>query len=347
LNPYVVAVSPNHQNNANDAISGTYAGFVQTIATQLAGDNLNVKYANTRDALGTDYATYYNDTIHPKDPGHALMDTTIEAVLPPELLTGNQVLSTQQTPTTDTAYDAVDPSQYWTPNPVDTLLPHGWGRGINWYSFAGTHYFTAYLANTGLTFGFPNNGSGVDFCVYGYRQNVVGFGNAFPGHPPIATDCYISVSGNGLITHNGQTTLNGATTIVAIGGSQNPFKVTQNSIEGAALETILVKNNFGLGVSSFGVQSDNNKEFSWGIGNSSESSWGVAGKYFVRDITNGANVMVYDPASTTTTFPGTVSAPITGPATAPTGSCTAEGQWVFSKDGHASLCSSGNWSSKL
>jgi hypothetical protein len=36
-----------------------------------------------------------------------------------------------------------------------------------------------------------------------------------------------------------------------------------------------------------------------------------------------------------------------GPATAPTGSCAASGQWVFSQDGHATFCASGTWVTKI
>ena len=123
--------------------------------------------------------------------------------------------------------------------------------------------------------------------------------------------------------------------------------VTQGAIEASGLETIIAKNTYNQGVSSFGVQTDNGKEFSWGAGNSAETSWGLAGKYFVRDLTNSANVMVYDPATTTTTYTGNVSAPITGPATAPTGACTVNGQWVFSQDGHATFCAAGTWATKI
>lgn len=38
---------------------------------------------------------------------------------------------------------------------------------------------------------------------------------------------------------------------------------------------------------------------------------------------------------------------IVGPATAPSGSCTTNGQWVFSQDGHATACISGTWSTKI
>lgn len=37
----------------------------------------------------------------------------------------------------------------------------------------------------------------------------------------------------------------------------------------------------------------------------------------------------------------------TGPATAPSGACTTAGQWVFSKDGHATVCLSSTWTTKI
>jgi hypothetical protein len=36
-----------------------------------------------------------------------------------------------------------------------------------------------------------------------------------------------------------------------------------------------------------------------------------------------------------------------GPATAPTGSCSTNGAWVFSQDGHATFCASGTWVTKI
>ncbi len=36
-----------------------------------------------------------------------------------------------------------------------------------------------------------------------------------------------------------------------------------------------------------------------------------------------------------------------GPATAPSGSCSTPGEWVFSQDGHGTVCVSGTWTSKL
>jgi hypothetical protein len=36
-----------------------------------------------------------------------------------------------------------------------------------------------------------------------------------------------------------------------------------------------------------------------------------------------------------------------GPSTAPSGSCTDNGAWVFSQDGHATFCASGTWVTKI
>jgi hypothetical protein len=38
---------------------------------------------------------------------------------------------------------------------------------------------------------------------------------------------------------------------------------------------------------------------------------------------------------------------VVGPATAPTGSCSTNGAWVFSQDGHATFCASGTWMTKI
>lgn len=52
--------------------------------------------------------------------------------------------------------------------------------------------------------------------------------------------------------------------------------------------------------------------------------------------------------ATTGTFSGAVTAAsYIGPATAPSGSCTHSGAWVFSQDGHATFCASGTWATKI
>jgi hypothetical protein len=40
---------------------------------------------------------------------------------------------------------------------------------------------------------------------------------------------------------------------------------------------------------------------------------------------------------------GIASASIKGPSTAPTGSCSPSGIWVFSQDGVGSFCKAGTW----
>lgn len=50
-NPYVAVVSPNHQNNGNDTLTGTYAGYVSAATAAVLGYGANAIYADTRDAL--------------------------------------------------------------------------------------------------------------------------------------------------------------------------------------------------------------------------------------------------------------------------------------------------------
>jgi hypothetical protein len=55
-----------------------------------------------------------------------------------------------------------------------------------------------------------------------------------------------------------------------------------------------------------------------------------------------------DDGSGNATVQGSLSAgSYKGPATAPTGSCSANGVWVFSQDGHATFCASGTWVTKI
>jgi hypothetical protein len=43
----------------------------------------------------------------------------------------------------------------------------------------------------------------------------------------------------------------------------------------------------------------------------------------------------------------TVTGAYLGPATAPSGGCGTNGQWVFSQDGHATFCAAGTWTTKI
>jgi hypothetical protein len=47
------------------------------------------------------------------------------------------------------------------------------------------------------------------------------------------------------------------------------------------------------------------------------------------------------------TFSAVTSSSYIGPAVAPSGSCSTNGAWVFSQDGHATFCASGTWVTKI
>lgn len=195
-NPYVVVVSPNHQNNANDALSGTYAGFVSTVATQLAGDGLNVIYADTRTALGTSYGTYFNDAIHPNNAGHALMESTIVAAIPATLLKGNTLPNIYQASQNIIPTAPLNMSQWFTPNGGNLVSASAINPGILLARNNGNNYGINYQANTGITNSFPNTGGTVAWSVGPYT-NASGVPSALP---PLVASQYITVQSNGLVT---------------------------------------------------------------------------------------------------------------------------------------------------
>lgn len=195
-NPYVIAVSPNHQNNANDALSGTYAGFVSTIATQLAGDGLNVIYADTRTALGTNYGTYFNDAIHPNNAGHALMESTIVAAIPTTLLKGNTLPNIYQASQNIIPTAPLNMSQWFTPNGGNLVSATAINPGVLLARANGNNYGINYQANTGITNSFPNTGGTVAWSVGPYAS-VSGVPGALP---PLVSGQYITVQSNGLVT---------------------------------------------------------------------------------------------------------------------------------------------------
>lgn len=67
-----------------------------------------------------------------------------------------------------------------------------------------------------------------------------------------------------------------------------------------------------------------------------------------------SNTAVVGNANVTDVYDGSTSASAVhhsagymGPATAPSGSCSKSGEWVFSQDGHATFCSAGTWVTKI
>lgn len=350
LNPYVIEISPNHQNSANDATSGVYAGFVQSITSTLAADHMNVIYSDTRDALGTNFATFYADTIHPNDAGHALMATTTEAVIPSSLLTQNFIPTQSSIPSTYNFADSVNPMQYWSPNPLGSFSPHGWGRGILWEENQGLSFFTSYLNATGITVGFPNDGGPTNYCIYAYNQNQANNSARFPASPPQPQDCYFAITGNGGMTFNVNVVSIPARLVVANleGGSPFAISASNASAEINQHETITAQNFFNGGVGAYGAYNDDlSAGFVWGAGGSTETNYGVSRQMFFRDTINNVTIGKYNPVGTLWTLNGLTNATLTGPATEPTGACTTNGMWVFSQDGAASFCNGTTWVQKI
>jgi trimeric autotransporter adhesin len=74
----------------------------------------------------------------------------------------------------------------------------------------------------------------------------------------------------------------------------------------------------------------------------------VPDTWYVYDQTHTTTAFSIQGGTESATFAGSVSAPeYIGPSTAPTGSCSTNGAWVFSQDGHATFCSAGTWVTKI
>jgi hypothetical protein len=333
LNPYVVEVTPNHQNNANDALSGTYSAFVSSLVTQLAADHMNAILADTRTALGTNYATYYNDAIHPNVAGHALMDTTVLASIPSARVTGNSVSTVNSNVQSFSNADAISPSQYWSPNP-NNRLDHGWGNGIKWFDASGQTSFTARLGTTGITTGFPNTGATVAYCIYGYTNYTNGFpdSNMPPGPLPAASDCYFTIRGNGQIeigpNPNAQLSSTSAF-VLNTQKNQTVLPVTHNA--SANLMSATFANTYLTGQSGIGYVGAGTgaRTFNTGVGNGSETACGVANKWFLADYTGGT--CVADETVDSTGAHTFLKGAIVGPTTAPTCSAAVAGEIQYTQ----------------
>lgn len=222
LNPTVVAVSPNHQNNANDALSGTYAGFISTAVSTLAADGLNVIYADTRTALGTAYGTYYTDAIHPNNAGHALMDTTIQAVIPDALKIG--AINNGYQPRTDFVANApLTPAFYASPNPYNLSSSTDFNPGILLGSQSNQVSYIAYQGIGGINIVQPNVGAPVGIVIGAYPTTGRG-----PATPAVVVP-HISLAGNGQVSFFNTTLTGGTNTtmtvqsnVVRMGGSTGP-----------------------------------------------------------------------------------------------------------------------------
>ena len=195
LNPTVISVTPNHQNNANDSLSGVYSQFVTNTVTTLQGDGLNIILANTRSALGTNYATYYADAIHPNNAGHAKMDSVIIATVP--TLNVGSVIPNPYVPQSVYQYtQPINPTQFWSPNAGNLTTSNYLSPGINWFKQSGNQFFTAYTPTLGVYNGFANAG-GVPAVSFGaYPQAQSGYSNVLV---PAITSIYFSIYSDGRV----------------------------------------------------------------------------------------------------------------------------------------------------
>jgi len=197
-NTNVAVVSPNHQNNANDALSGVYAGFesAEIAVLQGLGFSSNLTYANTRDALGTNFAAYFVDAIHPNKDGHALMASTILAAVP-QLIT-NAPPNLQSGPSSVFPANAIVPQtpfQFWSPNPYN--LGNGtdtWAPGIRWFGASGNTIFSLADAIHGFVIAGPQAGGNIYASFCGYAP-----ASLYPARPDSLTLCPFTVSGNGIL----------------------------------------------------------------------------------------------------------------------------------------------------
>lgn len=195
-NPYVMAISPNHQNNANDTLSGTYSGFNNAIVTTLSGDGLNVVWVDTRTALGTNYATYYSDTLHPNNAGHALMASTDIAAIPTSFLKGVTLPNVNQNSSVILPLVPLNPSQFWSPNGSRYITSTTFNPGILLGSANGNLYYINYQPSTGITLTGTNQGGGTPVVSIGTYSALSGIS---PSTPPGTANMMTTWNSNGQI----------------------------------------------------------------------------------------------------------------------------------------------------
>jgi hypothetical protein len=108
---------------------------------------------------------------------------------------------------------------------------------------------------------------------------------------------------------------------------------------------------YGLGVLS-NVNAGSSSSPVYGVNTADQTggSYGVGGNMFnvqANKVVTTYNNTLDDGTGNATVAGKLGSASYVGPATAPSGSCPANGVWVFSQDGHATFCASGTWVTKL
>lgn len=208
-NPYVIVVSPNHQNNANDALSGTYAGYESAAVTAALGYGLNAIYANTRDGMVSDplcgngsvstmYTNCYADAIHPNGPtattgGHASMSRIIIAALPAALVTNSPAnlflgqFNTYQL----NAGTPVTPMNMPNLNPYHIGDAHHFGPGLGFGGGGGNVSWMSWDPVRGIYM--ATQGGNVSVCFYPTNSNA-----KYPSDP-FNLVCPFQMTSNGTI----------------------------------------------------------------------------------------------------------------------------------------------------
>jgi hypothetical protein len=180
-------------------------------------------------------------------------------------------------------------------------------------------------------------------------------GEDFLYYAPQTSTMYMSLGGQPSITFtpNSMTagtintttltagTVSGSTLTLAGGatGSNYDLNIVDNTQNQAYIGTT---DNGGYAVFRFGTPTQ-----IWQFADGGHTS-AVPDTWYVYDQTHTTTAFSIKGGTENATFAGSVTAPeYMGPAAAPTGSCSTNGAWVFSQDGHATFCSAGTWVTKI
>ncbi len=123
-------------------------------------------------------------------------------------------------------------------------------------------------------------------------------------------------------------------------GSNYDLKIADNSSNQLYIGTT---NPGGYAVLYFGSPSQ-----TWQFALGGQNTGALANEWYLYDQTNGRPAMQVASGTEAVNFNGSVTASeYMGPAAAPAGSCSTNGAWVFSQDGHATFCAAGTWVTKI
>ena len=142
-----------------------------------------------------------------------------------------------------------------------------------------------------------------------------------------------TVDGSGNVVGSTLNLTGGAT------GSTYDLNIVDNSANQAYIGTT---DNGGYAVFRFATPTQ-----VWQFADGGHNS-AVPDTWYVYDQTHATTAFSIQGGTESATFAGSVTAPqYIGPSTAPAGSCSTNGAWVFSQDGHATFCSAGIWVTKI